>query len=129
MAFVDAGTSRKILEGMLPMKITLAGAVVTLADEAGVVAHGGLKIYDFPVGNLAIIGAVADCDVVAAGGIDVASIGPMDGLNTAAAFLDGTGTAKDAFLNILIDDADQDGGGTVTVTGTITITWMQLGDK
>lgn len=28
MAFVDAGTNRKILEGMLPMKITLAGAVV-----------------------------------------------------------------------------------------------------
>jgi len=28
MAFVDAGTSRKILEGTLPMKITLAGAVV-----------------------------------------------------------------------------------------------------
>ena len=28
MAFVDAGTSRKILEGMLPMKITLAGDVV-----------------------------------------------------------------------------------------------------
>ena len=28
MAFVDAGTNRKVLEGMLPMKITLAGAVV-----------------------------------------------------------------------------------------------------
>lgn len=28
MAFVDAGTSRKILEGSLPMKITLAGDVV-----------------------------------------------------------------------------------------------------
>ena len=28
MAFVDAGTSRKIVEGSLPMKITLAGAVV-----------------------------------------------------------------------------------------------------
>jgi hypothetical protein len=28
MAFVDAGTNRKILEGMLPVKITLAGAVV-----------------------------------------------------------------------------------------------------
>ena len=28
MAFVDAGTSRKIVEGMLPIKITLAGAVV-----------------------------------------------------------------------------------------------------
>ena len=28
MAFVDKGTSRKILEGMCPVKITLAGAVV-----------------------------------------------------------------------------------------------------
>ena len=28
MAFADAGTSRKIVEGSLPMKITLAGAVV-----------------------------------------------------------------------------------------------------
>jgi len=28
MAFVDAGTSRKIVEGYLPFKITLAGAVV-----------------------------------------------------------------------------------------------------
>jgi hypothetical protein len=28
MAFVDAGTSRKILEGVCPIKITLAGAVV-----------------------------------------------------------------------------------------------------
>jgi len=28
MAFVDTGTSRKVLEGMLPIKVTLAGAVV-----------------------------------------------------------------------------------------------------
>ena len=28
MAFVDTGTSRKIVEGSLPIKITLAGAVV-----------------------------------------------------------------------------------------------------
>ena len=28
MAFVDAGTNRKILEGSMPIKITLAGAVV-----------------------------------------------------------------------------------------------------
>jgi len=28
MAFVDKGTSRKILQGMCPIKITLAGAVV-----------------------------------------------------------------------------------------------------
>ena len=28
MAFVDKGTNRKILEGMVPIKVTLAGAVV-----------------------------------------------------------------------------------------------------
>jgi hypothetical protein len=41
---------------------------------------------------------------------------------------DGTGTAKDLFLNFLIDDVDQDGGGTLSVTGTIDITWQYLGD-
>ena len=38
MPFVDKGTSRKILEGMLPMKIKLAGAVVAgdpIAYNAG----------------------------------------------------------------------------------------------
>lgn len=52
------------------------------------------------------------------------------GINAAAiAPLDGTSTPVDIFLNFLIDDADQDGGGVLLVSGTLTIHWINLGDK
>lgn len=45
-----------------------------------------------------------------------------------ARWLDGTGTAKDLYLNLLIDDnAAHDNTITGTFTGTITLTWMNLG--
>lgn len=37
--------------------LTLTNTPITMADEAGVVAYGGLKIYDFPEGSVNIIGA------------------------------------------------------------------------
>lgn len=45
--------------------------------------------------------------------------------------LDGTGTAVDLFLNIVATDAHTTGSGpfTVTCTGTITVTWTDLGDS
>lgn len=43
--------------------ITLASTPVTLADNAGVVAYGGQKLYDFPEGLILIHGAVADLDL------------------------------------------------------------------
>lgn len=47
----------------------------------------------------------------------------------ASAHFDGTGTAKDAYLNAAFETAtDIDGDGTLTATGTVTITWVQLGD-
>lgn len=44
--------------------------------------------------------------------------------------LDGTGTAKDVFVNVLVDAADIDDGVTteVLVSGTIRICWLALGD-
>jgi hypothetical protein len=45
---------------------------------------------------------------------------------------DGTATAKDAFLNFLVDDADQDVTGTacnLIINGTITLVWSNLGDN
>lgn len=36
---------------------------IALADNAGVVAYGGLKVYDFPAGVIYIQGAVADLDL------------------------------------------------------------------
>lgn len=47
----------------------------------------------------------------------------------AAAQFDGTGTASDAFLNAAFETGtDIDADGTMTATGTITITWINLGD-
>lgn len=52
------------------------------------------------------------------------------GLGIADAWLDGiTGAAADAYLNIVCPDADRtDATESVTVTGTIKITWVNLGD-
>lgn len=62
-----------------------------------------------------------------------ASATTANGQSTATenAVLDGTTTAKDLYLNVLVDDGDQD----VTTTacnlifnGTITLVWVNLGD-
>lgn len=148
-------------------RITLSSFSITMTDEAGVVAYGGAKIYDMPVGNIKILGATADLTVTKSGaGINNDfdgdfAIGTVTASNNASlslteqnvipttatpqassgattakginiadiAPLDGTSTAIDLFLNFLIDDADQDGGGALLVSGTILITWINLGDK
>jgi len=48
---------------------------------------------------------------------------------SASVQFDGSGTAKDMFLNVGFEtNTDIDGDGTLTATGTITITWVDLGD-
>lgn len=42
---------------------------------------------------------------------------------------DGTATAKDMYLNFVIDDNAAHGAGTATFTGTITFLWSIIGDK
>jgi hypothetical protein len=43
------------------------------------------------------------------------------------ASLDGSSTARDAFLNLAVDGAtDIDADATVTVTGTVTLTWINV---
>jgi len=46
-----------------------------------------------------------------------------------ARHLDGTTTAKDMFLNFVVDDNAAHGSGTAFFTGTISFAWMILGDK
>lgn len=152
-------------------KITFTSLPISMTDEAGVVAYGGSKIYDMPIGNIKIIGATADLTVTKSGaGINadfdgdfgvgtvtasnnatlssteqniipttatpqaVSSATTAKGINAAdIAPLDGTSTAIDIYLNFLIDDADQDitgnGASSLLVSGTIIITWINLGDK
>ncbi len=58
----------------------------------------------------------------------VAGVGVANVALAAAAPFDGTSTAKDAFLNCIIDDADIAGTETALFTGTWTLTWINLGD-
>lgn len=60
--------------------------------------------------------------------IDVANTATNAAL-AAAVFLDGTTTPVDAYLNVGVAGAtDIDGDATVTASGTITITYLPLGD-
>lgn len=60
--------------------------------------------------------------------INVASAA-VDSALVSSAQWDGTGTAKDAFLNIAVAEAtDIDANATVTVSGTLIITWVDLGN-
>jgi flagellin-like hook-associated protein FlgL len=139
-----------------------------MVDEAGVVAYAGKKVYDFPAGNIIVLGAVADLDLTkSSAGVNdtwdgdfgigtvtasnnatlatteqniipttatpqaVAGVTTANGANTAVAVLDGTATAVDAYVNILVDDADHDVTGTacnIIANGTVTITWVNAGD-
>lgn len=50
--------------------ITLTARSVTMVDAGAAGCHGGTKIYDFPAGNISIIGATTDLAITAgAGGI------------------------------------------------------------
>lgn len=62
----------------------------------------------------------------------VAGVTTADGVNAAVAFIDGTATAADVYLNFLVDDADHDVTATpcnLIVNGTVTLTYFHLGDK
>lgn len=41
---------------------------------------------------------------------------------------DGTAGAKEVYINVLVDDADCAGNSTISLTGTVVITWVNLGD-
>lgn len=151
--------------------LTLKDVAVPMVDEAGVVAYGGLKIYDLPEGAILFLGAVANLALTkSSAGVNADwdgdfGLGTVTASNNAtlssteqdlipttstpqaasgattakgkststegAKILDGTGTAKDVFLNILVDDADHDVTGAacnIIVNGTITLFWTNLGD-
>lgn len=149
--------------------LKLVNTPVVLADNAGVVAYGSLKIFDFPEGLIGIAGASADlvvtkssAGVIAAFDGDfgvgtvaanngaalatteqdiipttatpqaVAGVTTAKGISTAPAQFDGTAAALDAYLNMLVDDADHDVTTTpcnLILNGTVTITWAVIGDK
>ncbi len=146
--------------------LTLAATPITLTDDAGAGQYGGVKLYDFPAGNIFVVGAVIDADILlltpfidtAEGDIGlgttavtdgnalatteqniiittaiaamVAKAGPVNAQSADVATLAAAGTTdSDLYLNLRIDDnvahATTPGN---TITGTVTITWLNLGD-
>ncbi len=151
--------------------LTFTDTPVVLADEAGVVAYGGLKVYDMPQGyiymqsavsNLAItkssagvndnwdgdIGvgtvtaandatlSVTEQNIIPTTATPQAAAGATtgDAVSTATehAILDGTTTAVDVFVNLLVDDADHDVTTTpcnLILNGTLVLNWIFMGDN
>lgn len=65
----------------------------------------------------------------------VAGATTADGQSTSTecpAYFDGTATATDIYINFLVDDTDHNVGGTacnLILNGTLTLTWINLGDN
>lgn len=103
--------------------LTDAGNVTPIdAADGGDIAVGTTVAGDGTLTN-------ADVDIIPSTGIDPLS-GGVDGAALAAsAQFDGTTDAIDAYFNILIDDADVGDGAedVLLVSGTLTISWINLG--
>jgi hypothetical protein len=65
--------------------LTLTSTPITLTDDAGNGQYLGLKVYDFPAGNIAILGAVVDLDLELTETWWVDTIAGDVGVGTAAA--------------------------------------------
>jgi hypothetical protein len=112
--------------------VTLGTTGTVITTWAGGVALGTATATT----GATLVGTEADImpevDVAAA----TAKVAVVDAVSVATAltesgarWLDGTGTAKDLYLNLVVDDDATHTSGTGTFTGTVTIVWMIIGDK
>lgn len=164
-----AGTGNVATEQSGPVHttvLTITALSITMTDATTAGCHGSQKIYDFPAGNIVILGATTDLAITAgAGGItDTAAVvgsvgsatvgtdnatlsgteanivpstaasltggvGACDGQSTGVVVLDGTDTAADAYLNLAVPDAGSSANDTISVSGTVTLVWVNLGDN
>lgn len=165
-AAAGTGVTADTVRGTLNVTtIDIADLALATTDN-GTIASGSQKIYDFPAGNILVLGAVGLLSIVAgAGGLTdtaavVMSVGTVaaaadatltsteaniipsttatlsggenaavDMASTAQLIADGTATAIDAYLNVGVPDAGTSASDTLTVNGSITITWVNLGDN
>ncbi len=111
--------------------LTIARVGTSIAAAAAVVASVGTAAA--AIDNATLTGTEADIIPSTAAPL-TAGAGTVKGKSTAtemaAGVWDGTSTAKDAYLNFAVPDADH--GGTndaLTVSGTVTITWVNHGDN
>jgi hypothetical protein len=124
----DFPAGRILVHGVVASNISF-----DLTDEGNATpieaTHGGdIAIGTTPPSDGTLTNA--DVDLLPSTSIDPISAGVAGAALAASAQFDGTGTAKDAFFNVLIDDADVGNGASdvILVSGTVTITWTYLGN-
>ncbi len=105
--------------------LVLTAGAGGISDTAAAVAALGTAAL--ATDNAALSGTEADLIASTTATLS-GGIGDFEGANTAATFWDGSATAKDCFLNIAVPDAGSTGNDTMLVSGTVTLTWVLLGD-
>lgn len=114
--------------------VQLNDLTVDLTDVLNVTPIAGTHGGDVSLGTTGTSDATlngTDVNLMPSTSIDPISAGIADGaLVAAATVLDGRTTALDLYLNMIIDDADvADGASDVLLlSGTITVTWVNLGN-
>jgi hypothetical protein len=112
---------------ILVLGVTASLEVDDLDSNLDDTADGG----DYGIGTA----IVSDADLGDATDVDLCPSTSIDPIGTAvgaalaaSAHFDGTSAAKTVNINLLIDDADIGGTEDVGMTGTVTLTWVNLGD-
>jgi len=122
-------------------RILVLGVVATIAQKTtselastlNASSTGALAIGTATASNVTLNSTMADLlpstAFTSSATINVAGTAVGSAL-AASAHFDGTGTAKDVFINTAYaTTTDVDGDATQTLTGTVKITWINLGDR
>lgn len=114
--------------------IQIIGATLSLATTAGAggIADGAAVVQSVGTvttvtDNAALTTTEADIIPSTAGTL-TAGVGAPVGVSTTPAVFDGHTTAKKAFLNFAVPDADSSASDTLAVTGVVNIFWCYFGD-
>lgn len=120
------------LGAVIDASVTLGATGTITATWAGGVALGTATASTGTTLTSTEADIMPEVDVAAA----TDKVAVIDGVSVATAltesgarWLDGSGTAKDLYLNLVVDDEGTHTAGTGTITGTVTIHWINLGDK
>lgn len=117
--------------------ITFLGATTNLTTLAGA---GGIGDTAALVGSVGTVTNAADNATLTSTEADIVpsttgtlsgGAGVLLGKSTTSQLVqfDGTATAKKAFLNFAVPDAGSSADDTLTLSGTITLTWLNAGDN
>lgn len=107
--------------------LSLTAGVGGITDTAAVVAAIGTTTVGTDNDTL----TTTEADLIPSTAATLtAGVGAAEGKTVTAGVVvfDGTATAKDAWLNLAVPDAGSTANDTLTVTGTVTLVWANLGD-